>query len=166
MNNITNKSIWFWGFAALLLLNLATAASFFMFRGREKIQDNPPVIERIKEKAGLEQAQVDSLMVLRKSHRDRMVEFKDDLFALQMMLIEELGKETPDTFAAQKLKSEMLEIHSKMIDESMIFFGCSRNYCNPDQYRKMHGFYRDEFKRGPGGECRPNGRGRNFNRNN
>lgn len=167
-SNIKNRSVWFWAFLALLIFNVVTASSFFFFRSNQNKTVKSPVIEKIKAKANLDDQQVDTLLMLRKAHRDVMEKYRSQLFSLQGKLMDEYGKEMPDSLVVKQIKEDMLLIHGKMIDESGQFFGRSRGVCNPDQYRQMHRFYRDEFMRGPrGGRGNgPRGMGRFMNGNN
>lgn len=157
MTYFKNKSIWFWGFIILLLINVSIMGSLMYAMQRIHHQPDYNGFHRHfvpKKKAkkhsktkcfvkGLEinPKQQEALDKMRQVHFKEMKSLKRTLRKKQHDLFLETSKDNPDSIVVIQLRKDNIKLHEQIMDESLEFFKKMQENLTPDQQDIMKKHY-------------------------
>jgi hypothetical protein len=151
MKIFTNKEIWIWILASLLVINIAiTATMFLQKRGFDQI---PPTardmhdtlkgktshsgFSKWREKMGFSEDQERELKKLRNEFKSESASIFEKLHENQQYIFTELNDEFPDPTRLDSLIKETGQLHSEMRKASVEYMLSLRDVTNEEQYLKM-----------------------------
>jgi len=161
MSYFKNKSIWFWGFMLLLLINLSIIGSmgYFMYRIHQqpnysgfhhRFMDKKKSVHGMKTKMLIKELhlspeQKKQMGKIRKAHFQEMKQLKMALRQNQHNLFDEASKEQPDSASLAQYRKQNLEIQSQITDESLAFFQSIRENLDTEQQEILKEHYQRKF---------------------
>jgi len=165
MSYFKTKSIWFWGFMVLLLINISIIGSmgYFMYRvhkqpdysgfhhrfmDRGKRGHNKNTKMLIK-RLHLTPEQQKEMGKLRRLHFQEMKNLKMALRQNQRNLFNEAAKAQPDSAALAEYRARNIELQSQITDESLKFFQSIRKDLSPEQQQILKEHYQRTFNNQP-----------------
>lgn len=151
MKIFTNKEIWIWILASLLVINIAiTGTMVFQKSGPNRIPPSPRGMNdtpkeklphkgfsKWREKMGFTEVQDKQLKVLRDEFKAASASIFEKLHENQQQIFNELNKEVPDLARLDSLTKETGQLHSEMRKASVEYMLNIRDVTNPEQYHKM-----------------------------
>lgn len=164
MKLFTNKEIWIWILASLLVINLAITATILWRQNAYDLKPPPPPGMRMKpaddkphegfgkwhEKMGFTEEQSRKLKALRDEFRTNSDAILNLLNENQHKIYLELDSDEPKLFKLDSLITETGNIHSRMRKESVEHMLKIREITTPEQYDQMLDMMKDWMFRGPG----------------
>lgn len=161
MTYFKNKSIWFWGFILLLLINVSILGSLMYvmqrihhqpdyngfhrhFVPKKKVQKQTKKNGFVKE-LNMNPQQSKALKKIRQVHFKEMKRLKNELKEKQYELFIEASKDTPDNLIIIQLKKENMNLNEQIMDESLEFFKRMQQNLTPDQMEIMKNHYTRKF---------------------
>jgi len=162
MNSILNKKWMAWLVLILLLLNISALGTIFYFTYHKQHRFHPgmdeprvrPGKELIKE-LGMDSSQVTVFCNIRHEFFKEIKPSLDQLREKRKLIINEIGKDNPDTLYLKSMADTLGQIQAELKKETMRHYFRIRKICNPEQQKKLSGFYSamfmmDEPGHGPG----------------
>ena len=164
MTYFRNKSIWFWGFIILIIINLSVLGSMAFVMNRmhnqpdyrafhHKFKRNSQIkVEKRKSKGifndlNLEEDQKKKLGIVHREHTQKVRELKSAIRNNQQHLYEELAKTNPDSLEIQKYRNENQRLHAEIVDESIVFYGKMKEGLSPEQEKVLKNHFLNRMKR-------------------
>lgn len=164
MSYFKNKSIWFWGFMILLLINISVIGSMAFVMHKIHSQDNYTAFHHKMMKKGkhpihnkntmslnkrldLSKEQQKELKVIRKEHYRKMKLLKNELFKTQHQLFDVAGFNNPDSTSIAIYRTKMMNIQGQIADESLAFLGEMKKHLNPKQQELMKQHFQEKYNK-------------------
>lgn len=168
MTNFKNSAFWFWGFIILLILNISAVSTMFYFAykvhnhgeyyiNQQNDKQSKTWNSRVKttkkgdfrnafwEKMDLSDEQRIFVIEQRKNHFSKMRLIRGDLQKTQTMLFEEIRKPNPDNEKVLKFKSETLNSHKEIIEETIRYYEQLKTKLSEEQMTKLNSHFAKRF---------------------
>lgn len=162
MKYFTNKEVWIWILAALLVINIAVTVTILwrQYRLPEPVERFPHPKEmsdkrppkgfgKWHEKMGFTPEQDEKL----KAERDRFLKISGEIFNKlrenQDSLFAEMKRETADTLVLFRLADETGQLHARLRKESVKHILITKSLTTPEQFEKMTEMMKQWMQPGP-----------------
>ena len=164
MSYFKNKSIWFWGFMILLLINISVIGSMAFVMHKIHNQDNYTAFHHKMMKGNkhprhgnstmslikqlkLNDEQQQQLKVIRKDHFREMKRLKGELLKTQHQLFDVAGNDISDSTLIAEYRTKMMNLQGQIADESIQFLGEMKKHLTPEQQKVLRAHFQEKYKR-------------------
>lgn len=156
-----NKSIWFWGFIILLIMNLSIIGTVIYYSSKikdekqtyykYKFRDNGPK-SFIMNRLNFDESQKAEFSKVLDNHQKKVRSLKLNLRKSNRDLVKEVASEDPSKIKIKRLKSDILDNHNDIIEETIDFYKQTKEICNPSQLQNLNIMFEEIMMRPPPGE--------------
>jgi len=153
-----NKSIWFWGFIILLIMNLSIIGTVIYYSS--KIKDEKQTYYKYKfrgnapktfimNRLNFDEGQKSKFSKVLDNHQQKVGKLKLELRESNRELVKEVASENPSNNKIRRLKSDILDSHNDIIEETLDFYNKTKEICNPSQLQNLNMMFEEIMMRPP-----------------
>jgi len=141
----------FWIMIVLIVINIATLTSFFIF---SKQGVTPAPVCRVMSdstcsgfctKLNLSATQVEKVEIINRNYKNNASTFVMNIKNKRVEILDELNKDKPDTLLTNKLTGEVSVLQSLLQRESIRQYLELKKVCTPEQAQRLSALYRDLY---------------------
>ncbi len=149
MTNQNKYRILIWVVFILVATNLSMGISFLYHKEQESNQKalteemngDMPAQQRtryFREQLDLNSQQVDVFRNLNRNYNRTAGQIQNQLSGLRMEMVNELGKEQPDTLKLDSIANRIGELHKELKKETSSFYLAMKEVSTEEQQKKLH----------------------------